>query len=74
MSNYCKNCSYKVTKRTGEDACPFNYLYWNFLIKNKDKLQHNPRVRMIYKTLNKMDPKEIDAIETNSKKFLEGIK
>ena len=30
MSNYCKNCCYSVTKKTGDKACPFNYLYWNF--------------------------------------------
>ena len=26
MSNYCKHCEYKVTTKTGEGACPFNYL------------------------------------------------
>ena len=30
MSNYCQNCTYKVTQKNGEQACPFNYLYWNF--------------------------------------------
>jgi deoxyribodipyrimidine photolyase-related protein len=30
MSDYCKNCSYSVTKKNGLNACPFNYLYWNF--------------------------------------------
>jgi deoxyribodipyrimidine photolyase-related protein len=40
MSNYCQECSYSVTTKQGQTACPFNYLYWNFLstrikIKNK---------------------------------------
>ena len=55
MSNYCKNCSYKVSKKTGAEACPFNYLFWNFLIRNRDKLEANPRVRMMYKTYDRMD-------------------
>ena len=38
MSNYCKNCRYRVSKKNGPDACPFNYLYWDFLIRNHDKV------------------------------------
>ena len=38
MSDYCKHCRYDVSKKTGEDACPFNYLYWNFMIENSEKL------------------------------------
>ena len=30
MSNYCSSCSYNHKKRLGDDACPFNSLYWNF--------------------------------------------
>ena len=54
MSNYCQNCEYSVSKKSGSEACPFNYLYWNFLIKHQDKLQGNPRLAMIYNTLHKM--------------------
>ena len=51
MSDYCKNCRYKVTQKNGEDACPFNYLYWDFLDRNRDKLRDNHRIGMMYKTL-----------------------
>jgi deoxyribodipyrimidine photolyase-related protein len=43
MSDYCKGCPFDHTRRTGEDACPFNYLYWNFLIAHEDALRANPR-------------------------------
>ena len=49
MSNYCGSCRYKVAKKNGPDACPFNYLYWDFLARNR-KLAPNPRVGMMYRT------------------------
>jgi deoxyribodipyrimidine photolyase-related protein len=35
MSDYCGSCRYKVKKRTGPDACPFNALYWDFLARHR---------------------------------------
>ena len=54
MSNYCKSCSYKVSVKNGESACPFNYLYWQFLSKNRHLLSTNPRLSMVYRTYDKM--------------------
>jgi hypothetical protein len=50
MSDYCPPCRYDPTTRTGEDACPFNALYWHFLDRNRDKLDSNPRLRNMYRT------------------------
>ena len=69
MSNYCKQCSYKVTKKYGADACPLNYLYWNFLERNRDRLESNPRIRMMYKTYDRMDQEKQKAIREDSLKF-----
>ncbi len=55
MSNYCKGCFYKVSKKTGEDSCPFNALYWNFLDEKRTLLQGNNRMSMMYRLLDKMD-------------------
>lgn len=74
MSNYCSNCYYSVTKKNGERACPFNYLYWNFLIENKDKLEGNSRVAMMYSTLKRMNDKKIEAIKMDSERFLSKLK
>ncbi|MEM8921223.1 MAG: cryptochrome/photolyase family protein, partial [Pseudomonadota bacterium] len=54
MSNYCGGCRYDVKQKTGPDACPFNPLYWDFLIRNEDKLRGNPRMGQIYRTWDKM--------------------
>jgi len=70
MSNYCKNCSYKVTKKNGKDACPFNYLYWDFLARNRMKLESNPRIAMMYKIYNRMDNSKKNEIALDSKVFL----
>jgi deoxyribodipyrimidine photolyase-related protein len=70
MSNYCKGCRYSVSKKNGPDACPFNYLYWNFLIQHKERLKKNPRMAMIYRTLEKMSLDRVDEIREDSQAFL----
>ncbi len=70
MSNYCKDCHFSVSKKNGLNACPFNYLYWDFLIKHKEALENNPRMTMIYRTLSKMSSERIDEIGEDSKRFL----
>lgn len=51
MSDYCKGCAYDVKQKSGPQACPFNYLYWAFLLRNEDRLAGNPRMAMPYRTL-----------------------
>ena len=70
MSNYCENCKYDVKAKTGRAACPFNYLYWDFLNRNKDKLGANPRLGMPYRNLARMSSDKLDAIETSAHAFL----
>ncbi len=70
MSNYCKNCHYKVAEKTGESACPFNYLYWDFLIRNQEKLEGNHRMSIPYATLAKTAAEKIELIQDNAQKFL----
>jgi len=73
MSDYCKNCEYKVTKKEGEDACPFNYLYWSFLDRHKEKLSGNPRLSMPYRTLQKMNSEKIKMIRHDTDIFLKKL-
>ena len=70
MSNYCKNCGYQLSKKTGEKACPFNYLYWNFISQQKEKLKGNPRMAMIYKTYERMKDDNIDAMKAHANAFI----
>jgi deoxyribodipyrimidine photolyase-related protein len=56
MSSYCTGCYYDKAKKTGDKACPFNSLYWNFYSRHEDKLAKNPRIGMMYNVWNKMAP------------------
>ena len=54
MSDYCKACAYKVKDKTGDDACPFNVLYWDFLIRHRDRFSGNARMGNMYRTWERM--------------------
>ena len=56
MSHYCGTCYYNKAKKTGDKACPFNSLYWNFYDKHENKLSNNPRIGMMYNVWRKMKP------------------
>jgi len=56
MSHYCSTCYYSKAKKTGEKACPFNSLYWNFYDRHENKLSTNPRIGMMYHVWRKMKP------------------
>ena len=71
MSNYCRSCKYNPKQRTGDNACPFNALYWNFLNEKRTLLKDNPRMGMMYRLLDKIDPEELKAIKDRSNKIME---
>ena len=73
MSDHCSGCRYDVKQKDGDEACPFNYLYWDFMIRHQDKLGANPRMGMVYRNLEKMDDQRKAAIRTSSHQFLESL-
>ncbi len=70
MSNYCNGCRYDVKQRTGDDACPFNALYWDFLSQHRDKLASNPRIGQMIRTYDKFAEEERKRIKASASKFL----
>lgn len=62
MSDYCKACRYDARSRTGKDACPFNFFYWDFLDRHRDKLKVQGRMTFILKHLDKMSDDELTQI------------
>ena len=70
MSDYCKGCAYDVKQKNGADACPFNYLYWHFLMTQRARLSNNPRMGLVLKQLDRMDPERSAAIQTDATRFL----
>jgi deoxyribodipyrimidine photolyase-related protein len=70
MSDYCKTCAYAPSVKLGPTACPFNYLYWNFLIENAATLRPNPRMSLPYVTLSKMPAEQRAEITRSAADFL----
>jgi deoxyribodipyrimidine photolyase-related protein len=73
MSDYCRDCRFDVKKRTGEGACPFNSLYWDFVQRNRDKLGDNHRMQRMYSGWDRFDGEEQDRIKAQAGAFLDTL-
>ena len=73
MSDYCGRCVYSPQIKIGKGACPFNLLYWDFLMRNRRKLEQLPRMAMPYRTLDRMASSRREAIRSEAEAFLESL-
>ncbi|MEM0913576.1 MAG: cryptochrome/photolyase family protein [Planctomycetota bacterium] len=74
MSNYCKSCRYHPKHATGDDACPFTTLYWDFLDRHRDTFKGNMRMAFQVKNIDrKRQTDEIDAIRTRAAELREAM-
>lgn len=73
MSNFCKTCEYNVKDKTGEKACPFNYLYWDFLMRHESKFRQNNRMKMILTHLDRMTGEDKKTIQKQASAFLRSL-
>ncbi len=62
MSDYCRGCAYKVSESTADNACPFNSLYWHFLMRHGELLRGNQRMAMMYRNLDRMPQAKQEAL------------
>jgi deoxyribodipyrimidine photolyase-related protein len=72
MSDYCVGCVHDPTVKLGPGACPFNVLYWRFLIVNQDRLATNPRMGLPYRTLAQMTEERRRRVVTEGDGLLDG--
>lgn len=70
MGNYCSTCSYSHTKKIGENACPFNALYWNFLDEKQEHFKNNHRMAMMMSLLQKKDTNELKALKQRAQQVI----
>ena len=70
MGNYCEGCFYDKKKRLGDNACPFNSLYWNFLDDKKEYFAKNNRMAMMLRLLEKIPSEELAKIKARASKII----
>ena len=66
MSNYCQTCRFDPDEMTGETACPFNALYWDFLVRHEEKFRRNQRMPYVFSTWDKFTPEKQKAIRAQA--------
>ena len=73
MSDYCRACQYDTKDATGDRACPFNFLYWDFMARHQKRLAGNARMAMPLRTLARMDPARVTALRARAAAFLSAM-
>ncbi|MBP5953835.1 cryptochrome/photolyase family protein [Pseudomonas sp. P42] len=73
MSDYCRDCAYKVSESTTDNACPFNALYWHFLMRHGNLLRSNQRMGMLYKNLDRMPEAKQQALWQRGQMLLDTL-
>ncbi|MFM9032126.1 MAG: cryptochrome/photolyase family protein [Opitutaceae bacterium] len=66
MSNACASCRFDPTKATGDEACPFTTLYWDFLLRHETLLRGNQRMALQVKNVARLSAAERTAIRARA--------
>ncbi|MEN9209582.1 MAG: cryptochrome/photolyase family protein [Thermostichus sp. DG_1_6_bins_120] len=73
MSDYCRNCRYNHSEKVGEQACPFNTFYWDFLLRHRSCLASSGRMGLVLAHLNRMQPELITQIRAQAAAWWERL-
>ena len=73
MSDYCRSCAYRVQDKTGDDACPFNLLYWHFLDRHRKRFGKNPRMGNVYRVWDRMDDMRKETVLAEAGQLLQRL-
>ncbi|CDN15917.1 FIG00558647: hypothetical protein [Richelia intracellularis] len=63
MSDYCRYCIYNPKQRTGDKACPFNFFYWDFMLRHQQQLKSLGRMSLVLSHLQRIEPKDMEQIQ-----------
>ena len=73
MGPYCEECRYDPGAATGEDACPFTTLYWDFLARHEELLRGNHRMGFQYANLDRKEGDEMREVRAAADRLKERI-
>ena len=62
MSPHCEGCRYDPAQRSGDKACPFTTLYWDFLLRHQAALAKNPRMALQVKNVARLTEAQKQAV------------
>ena len=62
MSDYCAGCRYDPAVASGERACPFTTLYWDFLDRHRERFADHPRAALQWHNLARLDDATLSRI------------
>ena len=72
MGDYCRGCAHDAKDAVGPCACPFNFLYWDFIARHAEEFARNPRMAMPVMGLRKLKPEKLAAMRAKAREFLDG--
>jgi deoxyribodipyrimidine photolyase-related protein len=72
MSDYCASCRFDPARATGDDACPFTTLYWDFLARHEQRFAQNRRMVMQVRNLQRKDEGELRMIRRRAEAIRDG--
>jgi len=73
MSNHCSGCRYDPAKSTGTNACPFTTLYWDFLMRHRERFHKHPRAGMQWRMLEKLTADQRSAVQRQAGELKERL-
>ena len=72
MSPHCKGCRYDPAQRSGDSACPFTTLYWDFLMRHETMLAKNPRMALQVKNVARLTDAQKQAVVARAAEIRSG--
>jgi deoxyribodipyrimidine photolyase-related protein len=73
MSDFCKECPYDHRSRVGDKACPYNFLYWNFILEHEERLRSNPRTSRNVLGLRHLSEQDCLQVRKAAKDFIKQL-
>lgn len=71
MGTYCSACVYDPKQRTGDQACPFTTLYWDFLDRHRDEFARNHRMGQQVRGLDRLS--DLPAVRDRAQQVLRAL-
>jgi deoxyribodipyrimidine photolyase-related protein len=72
MGGPCAGCRYDPAQRTGERACPYTTLYWDFLMRHEKLLAKNARMALQVKNVARLIQAEREAVAQRADAIRQG--